>query len=360
MSRETEQPTGKKCMCSSRPHLMLAALAATVGALGCLPGAAQAHGPVNPSASSFLARITAVPPGLDAKAVDGDQRLWLRAAPGRAVVVMDYRGAPYLRFSRAGVQVNQNSAMYYLNQTPTEVPPPGLGPATRPRWDLVSSGHAYEWHDGRLHALASTVIVPGQRFLGRWTIPLVLEGKAATIAGSLYYAPDPPLVWFWPIVVVLGCVFAGLRLRRLKLDWTVARILALVALVALTTAVLGQQLHGRPAVSITQLIFLVLELAFVAWGLSRLLLRRHGWFTFFVIAAAAIYEGATLIAVLLRGFVLLALPALIARMAVAACLASGAGLVPLVFRIAPQPSAGPSPDDAVGDEVGWEDESLLA
>ena len=39
------------------------------------------------------------------------------------VVVLDYRGAPYLRFSRSGVDVNQASSMYYLNQTPAETPP---------------------------------------------------------------------------------------------------------------------------------------------------------------------------------------------------------------------------------------------
>ncbi len=347
-------------MSSPRPHLLLAALLGAALGLAVMPGVAAAHGPINPSASSFLARITVVPRGLDAKAVDGDLRLWLRVDPNTAVEVMDYRGAPYLRFSRAGVQVNQNSAMYYLNQTPTEVPPTGLGPSTPPKWDLVTAGHAYEWHDGRLHALATTVIAPGERYLGQWTIPVRIDGRSATIAGGLYYRPDPPLVWFWPIVVVLACVFAGLRLHRPNLDWTVARGLALVALLAFGIAVVGQQLHGRPTVSVIQIVFLVLELAFVVWGVRRIVLRRHGWFTFFVIAAAAIYQGATLVTVLLRGYVLLALPALLTRVAVASCLAAGAGLVPLVFRIAPQPDVSSGADEPADDEFNWEDESLLA
>jgi hypothetical protein len=29
-----------------------------------------------------------------------------------------HRGAPYLRFSPTGVEVNLHSSMYYLNQTP--------------------------------------------------------------------------------------------------------------------------------------------------------------------------------------------------------------------------------------------------
>ncbi len=345
----------------SRPRRRLSvAVLAVATALALTPGVAAAHGPINPSASSFLARITAVPRGLRAKSVDGDLRLWLRVDPGTEAVVLDYRGAPYLWFSRRGVEVNQNSAMYYLNQTPTEVPPTGLGPSTPPKWERVSSGHAYEWHDGRLHALATTVIAPGKRYLGRWTIPVRVDGRATTIIGGLYYRPDPPLVWFWPIAVVLACVFAGLRLHRPTLDWAVARGLALVALLAFAIAVVGQQLHGRPAISVLQIVFLVLELAFVAWGLRRLVLRRHGWFTFFVIAAAAIYQGATLVTVLLRGYVLLELPALLARVAVVTCLAAGAGLVPLVFRIAPQPGTGSGAGEAADDELDWEDESLLA
>lgn len=337
-----------------------AVLAGTMIAFMGLAPPAAAHGPVNPSASSFLARITGVPTGVSAQAVDGDQRLWLRVDPSLEAVVLDYTGAPYVRFSRSGVEVNENSAMYYLNQTPAEIPPTGLGPGTAPKWHRVSSGHAYEWHDGRLHALATTARAPGQRYLGRWTVPIRIDGKAATIAGSLYYRPDPPLVWFWPIVVVLACVFAGLRLRRPELDSAVARSLALLALTAFAVAVVGQQLHGRPSVSILQIVFLVLELAFAAWGFRRILWRRHGWFVLFVIAAASIYQGATLIEVLLRGFVLLALPALVARIAVATCLATGAGLVPLVFRIAPQPEAGEDDRQADEHELDWEDESLLA
>ena len=135
--------------------------------------------------------------------------------------------------------------------------------------------------------------------------------------------------------------------------------LAFVALAAFAVAAVGQGLHGRPGVTAFQLVVLAFELAFVVWGLRWLVLGRQGWFALFLIAGAAIYEGATLVEVLLRGFVLIALPALVARLTVATCLASGVGLVPLVFRIAPQPGASGS-DEATDDELGWEDEGLLA
>jgi len=314
---------------------------ASVLALLALPATAAAHGPVDPPASKYLAKVSHVPAGLDAKVVDGDLRMWLRVAPGPTVVVLDYRGAPYLRFSSSGVEVNEASAMYYLNQVPAQTPPADLGPRTAPTWDRVSSGHAYGWHDGRLGALALTALAPGTRYVGRWTVPLRVNGRATAIEGSLFYAPDPPIVWFWPIVVAVACVLAALRLRRAEVDLRVARVLAVVALVAFGLAGVGQELHGRPSVSVGQLIVLALVLAFTAWGLRRIVLRRHGWFTFFIIAAAAIWEGASLITVLLDGFVLLALPAFIARVAVVTCLAAGVALLAPVFAMAERPEHRP-------------------
>ena len=200
--------------------------------------------------------------------------------------------------------------MYYLNQVPPQTPPTRLGPGTPVHWSRVSSGHQYGWHDGRLHALASVALAPGATYVGRWTIPLRVDGAPATIAGGLFHAANPSLVWFWPILVVLACVFAALRLGRPELDLRLARGLGLVALVAFLVVGAGQQLHGRPTVSVGQLIVFAAIVAFGAWALRRLALRRHGWFTFFLIAVAAIWEGASSITVLLDGYVLLALPAL--------------------------------------------------
>ena len=192
--------------------LILAALA--------LPATAVAHGPVDPAATSFLARITQTPAGVHGQVVDGDQRMWLRVDPSRTVVVLDYQGGPYLRFSRAGVQVNESSAMYYLNQVPAlgwrdvPTPPADTGPQVAPHWHSISSDHTDSWHDGRLSDLAATVLAPGATDVGRWQIPLQVGGSRAAIIGGLYYAPSPSIVWFWPILVTLACVLAALRLRR--------------------------------------------------------------------------------------------------------------------------------------------------
>jgi hypothetical protein len=307
-----------------------------VAALG-VPAAAAAHGPVDPAASSYLARVDQVPAGVTAKVVDGDQRLWFRVDPPRTVIVLDYQGAPYLRFDPGGVEVNTASGMYYLNQVPAETPPPGTGALVTPHWSHVSQGHTYGWHDGRLHALATTALAPGTTYLGRWQVPLRVDGARTALAGGLYYAASPSIVWFWPILVVLACVLAALRLRRPELDLRVARALAAVALAGFAVAVTGQQLHGRPSVSVGQEVLLAVALAFVAWAAWRLARRRHGWFTFFVVAAVAIWEGASLIAVLIDGYVLLALPAWLGRVAVVTSLSAGVALLPVVFALAERP-----------------------
>jgi hypothetical protein len=361
-SRPAAKGVGRE-ECRSRRHraaALLLLLSSLVIAL-LIPAVATAHGPVDPAATSYLASVSQTPPGLDAKIVDGDQRMWLRSSPGATVLVLDYRGAPYLRFSAGGVAVNRNSSMYYLNQVPAELIPSNVGPGTPPSWHQVSQGHEYGWHDGRLAALAATALAPGTTYVGRWTIPLRVNGRSAAIAGGLRYAPNPSLVWFWPIVVALACVIAGLRLRRPELDLRMARGLALVALGAFTLAGAGEQLHGRPNVSVGQMIVLALILAFVAWALRRLVLGRHGWFGFFLIALAAVWEGASLIGVLVHGFVLVALPPFVARAAVVVCLASGGGLLPVIFRLAERPER---PRRAAGettpaDEAGleWEGEA---
>jgi hypothetical protein len=302
------------------------ALAGAICALAAFPQAAAAHGPLAPIASSYLARVTGTPAGLNAKAVDGDQRMWLDAARVERVVVLDYRSAPYLLFSREGVAVNHNSAMYYLNQSPAQQPPPGLSPGAQPSWHQVTTAHEYSWHDGRLHALATVALAPGASFVGDWRIPLSVDGRPTAISGSLWHAGDPSLVWFWPIVVLLACAVAAGRIGRRRLDDAIAEVLALLALAGTATLAAGNELYGRPHVVTGQLVVLGLVLAFVAYGLVRVLLRRAGGFHLFLISFVALWAGGASLQVLLNGYVLMAVPAFVARTAVVLALGCGGGL----------------------------------
>jgi hypothetical protein len=351
--------------CKQRPRvagrLLAFAIAASILTL-LAPAAAQAHGPVDPSGSTYLARIAHVPAGLQARAIDGDLRLWMRVSPSLNVYVIDYRGAPYLHFGRDGVWVNQNSSMYFLNQIPPVTPSTDLGSDTRPDWHRVSTGHTYVWHDGRLHAGATQARLPGTRFAGDWSVPLRIDGTAAAIRGGLYYAPPPSPVWFWPVAVMLGCVLAGVRLRRPALDRRLARISGAIALAGFVVASIGHQLHGRPGVSAGNVLALVVELAAAAAAAWYLHARDPRWLVLAAIAALTLWQGVSQIAALEDGWVLLALPAVVGRVAVAACLAGGAGLIPLVLTGAERAARarssavpqGLAADDESQDDEAWE------
>ena len=58
--------------------------------------------------------------------------MWLRAPPDATLVVIDYRGAPYLRFSARGASREPPTRpLYYLNQTPVAGAPSPASAATR-------------------------------------------------------------------------------------------------------------------------------------------------------------------------------------------------------------------------------------
>jgi hypothetical protein len=305
---------------------------ALLGALVLFPGAASAHGPVAPVASSYLAEVRSVPAGVDAKIVDGDQRLWLSVKGSATVVVLDYQGAPYLRFAPAGVSVNRHSAMYYLNQTPSRTPPPDLNRSTPPDWQPASRANDYLWHDGRLHALASVATVPGASFVGTWRIPVLVDRQPSAISGTLRHADDPSIVWFWPILVVLSCLLAAVRLRDSALERRLARVFGIAGVAALAVGGIGRELYGRPNVDAFQLAVVGVLAVFVLWALPGAWRARY--FALLLVAFVALWIGGLLVPTLLHGFVLTAIPAFLTRVAAVGCLTAGPALIVLVFRLA--------------------------
>jgi len=312
-----------------RPCLVLLVVLAG----GCVfPAAGLAHGPVAPVATSYLGRVRQAPAGVDARVVNGYLWLWLRVVPSQELVVLDYRGAPYVRFVRAGVFVNENSDMYYLNQIPPELPPRGLTPSTAPRWHKLSDEHEYAWHDGRIGALATTVIPPGTSYVGSWSIAARVDGRLTRISGGLWHARSPSLVWFWPIFVLVACVLAAWRLRNASLDRRVTRTLAVVVLIAIAVGGAARQLYGRPSVPLFQFVLVGILVAFAVWGISRTLLDRSGFILQIAIAGVAFWIGLELLPTLLHGYVLTAGPPVAARAAAVLCLGGCIALLPLAIR----------------------------
>jgi len=307
-------------------------MAAVCLAMLCVPAAALAHGAVDPEASDDLATISHLPAGIHARIIDGDLRLWMSVPKSMTVVVLDYQGGRFLRFDRQGVQVNQNSPMYYLNLIPPIAPSIRLTPSMRPRWRRVGSGHSDVWNDGRLAALAQTLQAPSARILGRWTVPLLVDGHRAAIAGVLRHRPRPSLAWLWPPVVALLCLPALLRLGEAPLERRVRRWVAQVTILAAAVASVGAGLHGRPGLSGWLVTIMVAELLLLGWGAARLARGRDGPFSLALISIVAGYRGLAGLAVLWRGYVLLAVPPVLGRAAVATCLAGAITLAAITIR----------------------------
>ncbi len=296
-------------------------------AVGALPSRASAHaGVIAPTATSYRAEISSVPSRLQAKVVDGDQRLWLRVPRRLTVIVVGLRGEPYLRFSSRGVEVNTHSPTYFLNRA-RPVTPPSAAARMPAHWRSITSGHSTSWHEDRLHGLALAAHSSASRDLGHWIVPLVLDGRRSRIGGTLRQAPRPSLLWLWPLALLVACVPALLRLPAAGLGSIAGWVFAGPALATSTAGRLGRELYGRPSVSVGQFLLAVLT-CLVAVALGALWLRRD-WRTVagVVIGVVALYQGLVLVATLRDPFVLAAFPAWLERGAASLALAFGAALL---------------------------------
>jgi hypothetical protein len=298
--------------------LLLLALAMAVLA----PSRALAHaGNSAPVATSYQAKVAQTPPGLEAKVVDGDQQLWLRAAPTLTVVVTGLRGEPYLRFDQGGVWENQNSPTTYLNKSRPQVPPRGAVPGAPPRWKRVSTGHTFRWHEDRLHSLAATARGGAARFVGTWNVPVTMGGKPAHITGGLSYAPNPSILWFWPLIVLAVCCALLLRLKSPRVDGVMALVVSATTLVAIILARAGRGFFGRPDISTGAVIEFAAYAAIALAGLCLLAFPRRRDTGVAIAAVVGFAVGVGLVPALTRGFVLSALPDTLQRVAVSLTLA---------------------------------------
>lgn len=312
---------------------MLACLAAALG--GCaLPAPAAADGPVTPTATDYLARVTHAPAGVEAKVVNAYLNLWVRVPARADVTILDFRGAPWVRFTPRGVAVNHNSQEYYLSQVPVPaVPPAGLKRTTPPHWISVSSGHTYEWREGRLHALATIALAPREHYVGSWRIPVVVNGRAGAIIGAMWHQGAPSAVWFWPIVVLLVCALAAWRLRSPDLDRHLSLRLALLLLLLALVGMGSKYLHGSPNVTLGNLVLLLITIAVFGAVASRLLAGRFGGPLLLVTAVIALWAGLTLLPVLTHGYALVVLPIFLARVIAVALLGGALSLALFAVRM---------------------------
>ncbi len=309
-----------------------AGIAAVMLAALCLPGGAAAHvGRTIPVATAYVARITSLPAGIRAKVIDGDQSLWLDVSSRSTVVVLGFSGEPYLRFTANGVQANRRSATWLLNRALPGQTVPYSSPTVTPLWATVSRGHAYRWHEDRLHGLALAARAPGSQFVGTWTVPLRIDGRPAQLRGSLRHVNPPSLLWLWPAIIVVAALPALLRLRRRRLNAMLATVLILVDVAAIAVAAAGYLLYGRPAVSLEQKVELMLTAAALALVLRLLFLRPWQTLAVSLTGAIGFLVGLAWFGTLQHGHVNAAMPATVERGAIVVMLGAGLALLAAVY-----------------------------
>lgn len=306
------------------------AICGTLLAALLFPATALAHGRNAPVATSFRAKVDSVPAAFEAKVVDGDRKLWLRAPSSSTLIVLGFQHEPYIRFDREGVELNLRSPTTYLNQPRPQYASRATSVSARPDWKRVTRAHAYSWHENRLHALERLVHGGDARVVGRWSVPVQLGGKVSVITGTLSYVPGPR-GWVW-LVALIATVAVAMAVATRRRE-TAEVVLSVVALAAALVARFGREFYGRPEVPASSLVVVALSCLLAVALLAGLLAGRdeRRQLVVLVIGGLALYQGLTLVSVLTRGVVLAALPATVERAAVATTLACAVATLAVVL-----------------------------
>lgn len=179
----------------------LGLLAVLAGALAIAPFASADAG--SPNYSSRLISVAPQVKGLTVRVVDGDDAIELRNATGLNVMVPGYENEPYLRFLVGGrVEVNVNSPAKYLNEERYGgvTVPKNASPKAKPKWELISQGGTYTWHEHRVHWMSTNrpprVEASGGETLEKvfdWVVPLSVGGNRVKASGTLWWVPTGQL-----------------------------------------------------------------------------------------------------------------------------------------------------------------------
>lgn len=196
-----------------------------------LSPAAAAHG--DGGALGFRSTVTAIVPAserIDARVLDYDDRIELVNETGQELVILGYEKEPYLVFRDGKVYRNAHSPATYLNaERFADVNLPAeADPKAPPRWEIVASSEAYDWHDHRIHWMSKEL--PPRIAANRdqaqkvydWTIPATLGGEQLAIEGSLDYTPPPSgnpvglMIGFGVAIAALAGAALLFRMRRAR------------------------------------------------------------------------------------------------------------------------------------------------
>ncbi|MGQ0716597.1 MAG: hypothetical protein ACT4NP_04620 [Pseudonocardiales bacterium] len=196
---------------------LVAVLAVLFALINPAPAAAHIAGSGG-SPSNYRTEVTAIRPALPTVAVTvGPGGQWVRVTNQGAaeIVILGYRGEPFLLLSQNRVQVNElSSTAAATGQTrgnPGSQDPVAQDPATGPRWVPLRDGDSATWTDARIDPPLES-----QRGSGFWELPLVVDGQQATVLGTRELVPPPPT---WPWVAALGLLAAAVAAIGWMRNW---------------------------------------------------------------------------------------------------------------------------------------------
>jgi hypothetical protein len=310
-------------------------LAAVLVLIGASPAAADPPGPTN-----YRSEVVSVDPdvGIDLRFIGGDSFIELSAG-GRDVVVVGYRGEPYLWFRDDGtVLENTRSPSGPLNEDRygAVALPDTVDPDAEPEWVEVAEGGVHAWHDHRTHWMNPSpppAARPGDQVL-EGVVPLVVDGVEVDVTVSSHLLATPSPIG-WLAALVLAAAVAGLA-------WWRGRTTAVVAVCLLAAAagsVAGVVAYRSvPAATEPPLTLWLLPVLALASALAAAVLARRDragiWAPALLGLAGAELAmwGWTRRLALTRALIPSDLPAVIDRSVVAG--AAGIGLVAAAFAVA--------------------------
>lgn len=200
-----------------RAAVLTAALIALFALLNPIPAAAHIVG-TGGSPTNYRTTVTAIQPAVPTVGVTvGLGGQWVRVTDQGAteIVVLGYRGEPFLRLAQNRVQVNELSGTVIETGLRPGVPASAnaapIDPATPARWVPLNDEDNATWSDRRVGPPPAA-----QPASGSWELPLIVDGQRVTAVGNRDLIP-PPSPWPWvAILVLLTIAVAAIGWRR---DW---------------------------------------------------------------------------------------------------------------------------------------------
>jgi hypothetical protein len=323
------------------------AVAGFAGALA-VAAPAWAHGGDAPDGTNYRTVVTGMTgslPDVRVRAVEAGARLELDNRGGETVEVLGYDGEPYLEVRPDGVFENVNSPATYLNVSLAGGDVAARADSTAPpSWRRVSDEPVARWHDHRSHWMGSAPPPEVARDPGRthrirdWAVPLRSGVTTVDVRGTLDWIP-PPAAALWWVAAALAAAGLG-ALGLVPMDRRAGGValgsLAVVGgLLSIGYAVARELDAGANGVGgvllgllLTQVWPVLAGLATVAAGAYALARRPSADFGLALAGAClALFAGVPNAAVFGRGVAPVPFDPTLARLAVAAVLAIGAGLL---------------------------------